>query len=111
VPAGDGVTGTEPIDRALEAHAATRHTRAGAEVDDMVGDRDRLGLVLDDEHGVALVPQSQEQLIHPLDVMRVQARGGLVEDVRDVCEGGSEVADHLDALRLATRQRSRWAFE
>ena len=34
-------------------------TGAGAEVDDVVGDRDRLRLVLHDEHRVALVPQPQ----------------------------------------------------
>ena len=37
-----------------------------AEVDDVVGDRDRLRLVLDDEHGVALVAQLQQQVVHAL---------------------------------------------
>ena len=53
---------------------AARRAGAGAEVDDVVGDRDRLRLVLDDEHRVALVPQPQQQVVHPLDVMGVQAR-------------------------------------
>jgi hypothetical protein len=35
----------------------------------MVGDRDRLRLVLHDEHRVALVPQPQQQVVRPLDVM------------------------------------------
>jgi len=42
----------------------------------VVGDRDRLRLVLDDEHRVALVPKPQQQFVHPLDVVRVQACGG-----------------------------------
>ena len=84
---------------------------AGAEVDDVVGDRDRLRLVLHDEHRVALVPQPQQQVVHPLDVVGVQADGGLVEDVGDVGERGAEVADHLDALRLAARQRARRPVE
>ena len=84
---------------------------ARAEVDDVVGDRDRLGLVLDDEHGVALVAQLQQQLVHPLDVVRVQADRRLVEDVGDVGERRPEVADHLRALRLAARQRARRAVE
>ena len=79
---------------------------AGAEVDDVVGDRDRLGLVLDDEHGVALVAQLQQQLVHPLDVVRVQADRRLVEDVGDVGERRAEVADHLGALRLSPGQRA-----
>ena len=84
---------------------------AGAEVDDVVGDRDRLRLVLDDEHGVALVAQLQQQVVHPLDVVRVQADRRLVEDVGDVGERRAEVADHLGALRLAARQRARRPVE
>src|SRR5450755_1016302 len=59
----------------------------------------------------ALVPQPQQQVVHPLDVMGVQTDGRLVEDVGDVGERGAEVADHLDALRLATRQRARRPVE
>ncbi len=109
--AGERVAGPQPLDGALEADGAARRTGAGAEVDDVVGDRDRLRLVLHDEHRVALVPQSQQQLVHPLDVVRVQPDGGLVEDVGDVGERGPEVADHLGALRLATRQRARRSVE
>jgi hypothetical protein len=58
----------------------------GHEVDDVVGDRDRLRLVLHDEDRVALVPQLEQQVVHPLDVVGVQADGGLVEDVGDVGE-------------------------
>ena len=85
--------------------------RARAEVDDVVGDRDRLGLVLHDEHGVALVAQLQQQVVHPLDVVRVQADRRLVEDVGDVGERRAEVADHLGALRLAARERARRPVE
>src|SRR3982074_3598941 len=51
-----------------------RRTGAGAEVDDVVGDRDRLRLVLHDEHRVALVPQPQQQGVHPLACLGGQAR-------------------------------------
>ena len=70
--AGDGLARAQALDGALEADAAAGRARAGAEVDDMVGDRDRLGLVLHDEHRVALVPQPQQQVVHPLDVVGVQ---------------------------------------
>ncbi len=70
----------------------------------MVGDRDRLRLVLHDQHGVALVAQLQQQVVHPLDVVRVQPDRRLVEDVGDVGERRPEVADHLGALRLAARK-------
>src|SRR5215471_5282195 len=111
VPPGRRAAGPQPFDGALEDHLATGGASAGAEVDGVVGDRDRLRFVLHHEHRVALVAQLQEQVVHPLYVMRVQANGGLVEDVGDVGERGAEVADHLGALRLAARQRARRAVE
>ena len=111
VASGDRVAGTQLLDGALEHHLAAGGAGAGAEVDDVVGDRDRLRLVLHDEHRVALVAQLQQQVVHPLDVVRVHADRGLVEDVRDVGERGAEVADHLGALRLAARQRARRPVE
>ena len=90
---------------------ATGGAGAGAEVDHVVGDHDHLRLVLDHEHGVALVAQLPQQAVHPLDVVGVEAGGGLVEDVGDVGERRPDVADHLHALRLATRQRARRPVE
>ena len=55
VPTRDRLALAEPLEGALENHLAARRTGAGTEVDAMVGYRDRLGLVLDDEHRVALV--------------------------------------------------------
>ena len=105
------LAGPQLLDRALEHDLAALGAGAGAEVDGVVGDRDRLRLVLDDEHGVALVAQRQQQVVHPLDVVRVQPDRRLVEDVGHVGERGPEVADHLRALRLAARQRARRAVE
>src|SRR3712207_7064283 len=66
----------------------------------VVGDRDRLRLVLHDEHRVALVPQPQQQVVHPLDVMGMQPGGGLVEDVGDVRERGAERSEeHTSELQ------------
>jgi hypothetical protein len=106
VPAGHGVAGPQPVDGALEDHLATGRTGAGAEVDDVVGDRDRLRLVLDDQHGVALVPQLQQQVVHSLDVVRMQADRRLVEHVRDVGQRGPHLPDHLRPLRLTAGQRA-----
>ncbi len=111
VTAGEGVGRLQPLDGPLEADRAAAGARPGAEVDDVVGDHDRLRFVLDDEHGVALVPQLEEQGVHPLDVVRVQADGRLVEDVGHVCQRGPDVADHLGALRLSPGQRARGAIE
>ena len=72
------------VEGALEHHLAAGAAGSGAQVDDVVGDGDRLRLVLDDEHRVALVPQAQEQLVHALDVVGMEADRRLVEDVGDV---------------------------
>ena len=97
VAAGDRVAGPQPVDGALEADGPSRRSGAGAEVDYVVGDSDRLRLVLHDQHRVALVPQPQQEVVHPRDVVRVQADGGLVEDVGDVGQRRAEVANHLDS--------------
>ncbi|CAB5034689.1 unannotated protein [freshwater metagenome] len=77
----------------------------------MLGDRDRLGPVLDDQHGVALVTQSQEQVVHALNVVRMQPRRGFVERIGDIGQRRAEVPDHLHPLSLAARQRSRRSVE
>jgi len=41
----------------------------------------------------------------------IKTGGRLVEDIRDVCERRTKMADHLDALRLAPRQRARRPLE
>ena len=104
--AGDRVGGAEPRDVALVCDAPARAARARAEVDDVVGDRDHFGLVFDDEHGVALVAQQEQQFVHALDVVRMQPRRRLVEHVGHVGEARPEMADHLRALRLAARERA-----
>ncbi len=106
MPAGERAAAPQPIEGALVHHLAALRTGAGAKVDDVVGDGDRLGLVLHDEHGVAFVSQLQQQVVHPLDVMGVQADRGLVENVGDVGERRAEVADHLGALCLSPGQRA-----
>ncbi|MNX71275.1 hypothetical protein D3C86_1025840 [compost metagenome] len=100
VTSGERIAGAQAIDGALEDHLAAGGAGAGAEVDDMVGDRDHLRLMLDHQDGVALVAKSQQQVVHPLDVMRVQPDGRLVKDIGDVGERRPEVTDHLGALRL-----------
>ena len=57
VATGDGPAPAQPVVAALEDHLAPGGAGARPEVDDVVGDRDRLRLVLDDQHGVALVAQ------------------------------------------------------
>ena len=59
--------------------AATVST-VGAEVDDPVGTLDDFQVMLDDEDGMAALDECFERTHQTLDVVEVQARGGLVED-------------------------------
>ena len=77
----------------------------------MIGDGDRLRLVLNDEDRVPLIAKPPEQIVHPRDVVRMQPDRGLVEHVGDIGQRGAEMANHLDPLSLTARQRSRCSIE
>ena len=67
----------------------------------MVGGADDVGVVLDDEDGVAEVAE----VLHDADefggVSGVEADAGLVEDVEGAYEAGAEGCGELDALGFA----------
>ena len=108
---GERVAGPQALDRAFVTDGAAVGAGTRPEVDHVVGNLDHFRLVLHHQHGVALVSQLPQQLVHPLHVMGVEAGGRLVEDVGDVGERRPDVADHLDALRLAARERPRRAVQ
>ena len=56
----------------------------GSDVDHMVCIADDIELVLNDQNGVALVHQSVQDIQQHLHVLEVQARRGLVQDVKGV---------------------------
>ena len=86
----------------------------GAELDDVVGGSDDVGVVLDDDDSVAAVEEGAEGGEEFLDVVEVEACGGLVEDEEDGLVGGpafvsgvlaeAEEVGELDALALAAAE-------
>ena len=86
---------------------------AGAEphVHDGVGDADHVGIVLDDEDGVALVAKLPQDRDEPLVVARVEPDRRLVEDVQRVDERRPQRGRQVDALRFAAGERRRQAVE
>ena len=110
--AGDGVgVGGDFGDGACGEELAAEFAGAGAEVEEMVGGADDVGVVLDDEDGVAEVAE----VLHDADelggVAGVQADGGLVEDVERADEARAERCGELDALRFAAGERGGEAVE
>ncbi len=104
VPPGESIGLPQTVDAAGEGHLSPVAARAGPEVDDVVGDEDRLGFVFDDEDRVAFVPQCHQQVVHRSDVVWVQTDRRFVEDVGDVRERRAQVADQFDPLGLSPGQ-------
>ena len=69
-------------------------------IDDVIGDLDHVGVVLDDEDGVALIAQLPQDVDQPLVVARVQADRRLVEHVERADQRRAERRRQVDALRL-----------
>ena len=82
-----------------------------ADVDDEVGEADRLLVVLDHDDRVAQVAQALEGRDEPTVVALVQSDRGLVEHVEHAHQVAADLAGETDALGLAARQRRRGAAE
>ena len=80
---------------------------AGAEVEQVVGRRDHLAVVLDQDQRVAEVAQVLQRLQQPAIVARVQADGRLVQHVQHAGQAAADLAGQADALRFAAGQRRR----
>ena len=97
--------------RALEDHVAAVLAGARAEVDDVVGDADRLLVVLDDDDRVAEVAQPRQRPEQLAVVALVQADRRLVEHVQHAGEIRADLRREADALPFAARQRRGAAAE
>ena len=89
-------------------HPTAGVAAARAEVDDPVGARDDVHVVLDDDDGVARVDEAVQLAQQQFDVGRVQARRRLVEEVERVAAAGPlQFGGELDPLRLAAGELGR----
>jgi len=77
----------------------------------VVGGADYIGIVLDDEDGVAEVAEGFEDTDELGGVSGVEADGGLVEDVEGADEAAAEASGELDALGFAAGERGGEAVE
>ena len=110
--AGDGArVGGDFGDGAGGEELAAEFAGAGAEVEQVVGGADDVGVVLDDEDGVAEIAEVVQDADELGGVAGVQADGGLVEDVERADEAGAERRGELDALRFAAGERGGEAVE
>ena len=77
----------------------------------IVGDADRVLVVLDHDHGVAEVAQPLQRFEQPRVVALVQADRRLVEHVEHAGQARADLRGEADALALAARQRAGGARE
>ena len=92
-------------------HVAAANARTRSEIDDQVGGFNRRLVMLDDQDAVAdffETPQGAQQ--HSV-VARVKTDGGLIENVADAAQVGSELRRETDALRLAAGESVGAAVE
>ena len=76
--------------------------RTGTDVDYVIGLADRLFVVLDDDHGVAEIPEPCEGIEQLAVVTLVQTDGWFVEHVENTDESGPDLAGEPDSLRLTS---------
>ena len=83
--------GTDLVRRARGHDLPSQLAGAGAHVEHVVCRADRVLVVLDHDHGVALVAQALERVDETVVVALVQADGGLVEDVEHAHEARADL--------------------
>ena len=95
--------------RALGHHAPAAAARARSEVEHVRRAAYGVLVVLHHHQGVALGLQLLQRVEQHAVVARVQADGGLVQDVAHAAQVGAELRREADALRLAAGERGRGA--
>ena len=99
------------LQRALRDEPPAARTRAGADVEDVVGGADRVLVVLDDDDAVAQVAQAAQGGDEPVVVALVQADAGFVEHVEHARQPRADLRGEADALRFAAGKRAALAVE
>src|SRR5437016_2196121 len=104
--AGDRIGMTlQLFGRALRDDLAAEPSRAGTEVDHMLGAPDRVLVVLDHDERVALRAEARERIEQDVVVPRMEADRRLVEDVAHPSKIRAELSSEPYALRFAAGKR------
>ena len=84
---------------------------AGAKFHGVVSGANCGGIVFDDHHRVAIVPQTTEQGYQSIDVPRVETDRGLIEDVERVYQVRAQSVRQSDPLCLTAGEGARLSVE
>ena len=91
--------------RSLHHHFAAMHSRAGPEIDDVIGATHRLFVVFDDDERVPLLAQRRQRLEQAKIVARMQADGRFVENIKHSAEIRTQLRRQANSLRFSATQR------
>ena len=99
------------VDRAGGHHVPAADARPRPEIDDVVRRPHRVFVVLDDDHGVALVAELGQGGQQAVVVAGMQADRRLVEDVEHAHQAAADLPGQPDPLHLAAGERGGGAIE
>src|SRR5208283_3839628 len=94
-----------------EEQLAAEFARAGTQIEDAIGGLNGVRVMLDDEHGVAEIAETFQDVDEALGVARVQADGGLVQNVKCTDKMRTQRRGQLDALRFPAGESGGQAVE
>ena len=83
----------------------------GTDIDDIVGGAHGILVVLDDDQGIAQIPQMFERGKQFFVVPLMKPDGGLVQNIQNAGQPRADLGRQADALRLPARKRARAARE
>ena len=112
IAAGERIgIGLDLRQHALGQQLAAKLARSWTQVEQVVGRAQHIGVVLDDEDGVAQVAQLLKNMNQPRRVPGVQPDGRLVQNIERAHQLRAERGGQLNALRLAAGEGRRKAIE
>ena len=83
----------------------------GAHLDEIVGFRQYARIVVDNNHGVAVIHQIAHHTHQAVDIGRMQADRRLVQHIEHACRSVAHHASKLHALALTRGERGTGAIE
>ena len=81
---------------------AAMHPGTGANIDHVIGQADRVLIMLHHDHRVADIAQMDEGFEQAFIVALVQADRGFVQHIKHACEARADLRGQADALAFAT---------
>ena len=92
-------------------HVTAACSGNGAHLDQIVGFRQHARVVVDNNHGVAVIHQIAHHAHQAIDIGRMQADRGLVQHIEHACRSVAHHAGKLHALALTRGERGTGTIE